>query len=215
MPSNDLFDFMKRVTDELSSEYVRIQKRSVENSGTAGDQGEENWADLLRSWLPPIFRVVTKGRIMNEEGIVSGQMDVIVLDETYPKFLVDKKLYLAGGIAAVFECKNTLKRDHIFTFTKKISGIQKLLQPRSGTPYKELYSPIVCGLLAHSHSWKAKSSNPVQKIDSLLRIADETHVNHPRELIDVVCVADVATWYASKTTFMRPEWLPISSPFAF
>ena len=110
---HDLHDFMRQVSVEMAAEYQRIQKRSTEDPGTAGDQGEENWATLLRDWLPPSFQVVTKGRIIGSDGSTSPQVDVIVLKDVYPKKLLDKKLYLAGGVAAAFECKITLKSSHI------------------------------------------------------------------------------------------------------
>jgi len=68
----------------MAEEYDRIQKRATEDPETAGDQGEENWATLLRQWLP-----------------------------SYPQILLDKKLYLAGGVAVAFECKTTLKAAHV------------------------------------------------------------------------------------------------------
>ena len=76
---------------------------------TAGDQGEENWATLLRKWLPNYFHIVTKGRILTDSGYASPQVDILVLYPSYPKILLDKKLYLSGGVAAAFECKTTLK----------------------------------------------------------------------------------------------------------
>jgi hypothetical protein len=51
--SHDLADFMQAVTEDIGREYERIQKRVGEDLGTAGDQGEENWASVLRNWLPP------------------------------------------------------------------------------------------------------------------------------------------------------------------
>lgn len=41
---HDLHDFMRQISVEMASEYQRIRRRSVEDPGTAGDQGEENWA---------------------------------------------------------------------------------------------------------------------------------------------------------------------------
>jgi hypothetical protein len=55
--SNDLCDFMIAVTRDMSDEYERIQKRACEDPGTAGDQGEENWATLFRDWLPPSYPI--------------------------------------------------------------------------------------------------------------------------------------------------------------
>ena len=46
--THDLYDFMRQISAEMSAEYNRIQMRATEDPGTAGDQGEENWAELLR-----------------------------------------------------------------------------------------------------------------------------------------------------------------------
>ena len=54
----DLYDFMRQLTNDMAAEYDCIQKRTTEDSGTAGDQGEENWAELLRRWLPQTYEVV-------------------------------------------------------------------------------------------------------------------------------------------------------------
>jgi hypothetical protein len=94
-------------------------------------------------------------------------VDVLVLSPPYPKHLRDKKIYLAGGVEAAFECKITLKAEHITTATKNASTIRGLLPERTGTPYKELHSPIIYGLLAHSHSWKGSNSTPIERIESL------------------------------------------------
>jgi hypothetical protein len=111
--SHDLADFMQAVTEDIGREYERIQKRVGEDPGTAGDQGEENWASVLRNWLPQTYHVVTKGRILSFDGVAGPQIDILVLRPVYPRHLMDKKLYLAGGVAAAFECKLTLKPEHI------------------------------------------------------------------------------------------------------
>lgn len=203
--SNDLFDFMAAATNEMADEYERIQKRAAEDPGTAGDQGEENWATLLRRWLPSYFHVVTKGRILSHQGIASPQVDVLVLSPAYPKHLLDKKLYLAGGVEAAFECKTTLKAEHIAKSLKNASEIRAHLPERTGTPYRELVSPVIYGLLSHSHSWKSANSTPIENItDNLIRGTIE-HTKHPREMIDLVCIADLATWSAHKFTFIGPS----------
>ncbi len=47
--SHDLNDFFRSASEELEAEYKRIERRSTEDPGTAGDEGEENWADILRN----------------------------------------------------------------------------------------------------------------------------------------------------------------------
>lgn len=68
MPANDLYAFMASASDTMSREYERISSRAFADPGTAGNQGEENWAELLRGWLPSYFHVVTKGRILGHDG---------------------------------------------------------------------------------------------------------------------------------------------------
>ena len=217
--ANDLLDFMAAATTEMADEYERIQKRATEDPGTAGDQGEENWATLLRRWLPSYFHIVTKGRILSHHGIASPQVDMLVLSPAYPKHLLDKKLYLAGGVEAAFECKTTLKAAHIATALKNAAEIRTHLPERKGSPYRELRSPIIYGLLAHSHSWKSAKSSPIENTtDSILR-GDLEYISHPREMLDLVCVADLATWSGSKLTFIGPSqhrddplsWEPMKS----
>lgn len=46
--THDLVEFMKQVSVEMASEYKRIRARTSEDSGTAGDQGAENWASIFK-----------------------------------------------------------------------------------------------------------------------------------------------------------------------
>ena len=201
---HDLHDFMLQIQHQMSAEYERISKRAAQDPGTAGDEGEENWAQLLRGWLPSNFSVVTKGRIIAHDGMVSGQMDVIVLKGTYPKALINKKMYLAAGVAAVFECKNTLRAHHIDKAVRTSAELKGLYPIRKGTPYQELHSPIIYGLLAHSHSWNRENSTPEQNITDRLRESENAHIQHPRLGLDLICVADLCTWKLSKFTYIDP-----------
>lgn len=197
----------------MSSEYARIQKRATEDSGTAGDQGEENWAELLRDWLPPTYQIVTKGRIINQDGNTSPQVDVIVLKSSYPKKLLNKKVYLAAGVAAAFECKVTLKAAHIAEALESCVAIKSFFTPRKGSPFKELNAPILYGLLAHSHYWKGDRSTPVENIENKLVEEDRRLVDHPRKTIDLICVADLGSWHSSKKTFLTPnQYLNLRTP---
>ena len=193
---------MSQISQEMSLEYERIQKRATEDPGTAGDQGEENWAELLRDWLPPTYQVVTKGRIISQDGKTSPQVDIIVLKSSYPKKLLNKKLYLAAGVAAAFECKVTLKAAHITEALENCIAIKSLFTPRKGSPFKDLNTPIIYGLLAHSHSWKGDKSTPAENITKKLIEEDRRLVNHPRKMMDLLCVADLGTWSSSQHTFL-------------
>lgn len=199
MATNDLFNYMRDATQQMQSEYERIQKRASEDPGTAGDNGEENWAELLRRWLPKNYHVVTKGRIMNMKGDCSPQVDVLILSPSYPEALLDRKEYLEGGVLAAFECKLTLRANHIPTAVKNAAKIRRLSDSqRKGTPFQELNSRVRYGLLAHSHIWRGSNSSAIEKIESYTRTAEKIIVKHPREEIDSICVSNLATWNAGK-----------------
>ena len=202
---HDLADFMRQVSAEMSSEYDRIQRRAREDPGTAGDQGEENWATLLKDWLPSTYQVVTKGRIIGEDGRTSPQVDVIILKDVYPRKLLDKKLYLAGGVAAVFECKTTLRAEHIAQAVETSVKLKSLYHQQTGTLYRELHAPVVYGLLAHSHEWQRPNSQPQENISKNLIESDKSVVSHPKDSLDLLCVADVGTWNLTKHSFLPEE----------
>jgi len=206
MPENDLVTFMRRLTAEQEQEYRRIQERVAEDPGTAGDQGEENWATLLRNWLPQAYRVVTKGRLLGPDGSAGPQVDVLVLSPAYPQYLVDKKLYLTGGVVAAFECKLTLRKFHLDELFKNCMSIRPLIKRTTGTPLAELRSPLIYGLLAHSHEWKSVGSTPEANINRTLGRCDADATKHPSDMPDVVCVSDVGLWDAWRMIFpARPD----------
>ncbi len=202
--NHELVDFMRDATLQMESDYERIQKRATEDPGTAGDQGEENWAALLRNWLPPTYQVVTKGRILSDEGVAGPQVDVILLSPTYPLALKDKKLYLAGGVLAAFECKVALKAAHVRNFVKNAVLISRLAPRQLGSPLRELNSPIVYGLLAHAHVWEAPASTPSENIEKSLLKADSELVAHPSEMPDMLCVANLGTWSKGYDAWIGP-----------
>ena len=202
--NHELFTFMRDATLQMESDYEQIQKRAIEDPGTAGDQGEKNWATLLSRWLPPSIRVVTKGRILSDQGEAGPQVDVLLLSPVYPPALFDQKYYLAGGVLAAFECKITLRAHHIREFVQHAVSISHLAPRRMGSPYSELNSPILYGLLAHSHRWDKPESTPPKNIERALLTADEEIVTHPSEMPDLLCVANVGTWSKSYDAWIGP-----------
>jgi len=207
---NDLFHYMLDATQRMQSNYERIQKRSLQDPGTAGDNGEENWASLLRDWLPPTYQIVTKGRIMNAQGQCSPQVDLLVLTPNYPKALIDKKEYLEAGVAAAFECKLTLRPSDIRYAVENSVKIRQLSRSsREGTPYKELNGRMLYGLLAHSHDWLQPRSKPIKNVENNLSKAEEELVRHPQEFLDVVCVSNLATWNTVKSLTAGKESLDL------
>jgi hypothetical protein len=184
---HELFQLMRQATDTMAAEYERIRARTLQDPGTAGDQGEENWAELLRRWLPATYHVVTKGRVLGPDGRASPQVDLFVLSPSYPRGLLNKKLYLAAGVLAAFECKNTLRLQHIRRAVQTGVTLREL-----GRSEESADHTILFGLLAHSHALTSKS--PEESIGRALSRADTGLVTDPRDCLDFLCVADLGTW---------------------
>lgn len=210
---HEIVNFMRQVTMEIQSEYERISSRSSEDPGTAGDEGEENWAALLREWLPSNYHVVTKGRILSRANIASPQVDVLVLKPEYPEKLLNKKYYLAVGVIAAFECKTNLRSDGLKKTMENAAKISKLLKEDNkanfyldrrrdpNTAYMELHRPLIYGLLAHSHSFGCEDEVARDKISRRIKEIDLSIYQHPSELIDIVCVADLAVWRTQRAPY--------------
>lgn len=188
MTTHEVESYIRQATGEIQAEYERISARSSEDPGTAGDEGEENWAEVLRHWLPSSVHVVTKGRLLCADGSTSHQVDVLVLSESYPTGLLNKKMYLASEVLAVFECKLNLKRAYVVDTVRRAAELKSLV-------YEQHDRDVMYGLVSHSHSWSSNSM-AIQKISKALKDADTDYVKHPNEALDVTCVADLDTWDA-------------------
>jgi hypothetical protein len=196
--NEDLISFINQSHYQIQSDYERIQKKVLEDPGTAGDQGEENWSDLLKNWLSPTFPIITKGKIINFKGETSPQIDVIVLKPEYPQKLQSNKHILSDGVLAAFECKLTLRKSHLPKIFETSAKIKKLSSVRKGNPYFELQSPIIYGVLANSHEWKSDPKTVAENLTSIIQELDYKYVKHPIEMIDLFCIANLGTWSASK-----------------
>ena len=206
-PMHDLFKFMGGVRAEMAEEYTRISARSAEDPGTAGDQAEESWAAVLRDWLPSNYHVVTKGRILGPDGQASPQVDLLVLVPSYPRRLLRQKHYFAGGVVAAFECKlNLRERDWKKTF-ENAARIKRLLKPAFGTPFDELHQPPFYGLLAHSaaHRSTRQSGKKMLDLHTYVRRYEVEFVEHPREMLDLVCVANEGIYVLNKSVHVEPH----------
>ncbi|HEX9946634.1 MAG TPA: DUF6602 domain-containing protein [Allosphingosinicella sp.] len=202
-----LHTFLAQVTSEMASEYRRIFAKTAEDPGTAGDEGEENWATLLREWLPPSYHVATKGRLLGADGQMSPQIDVLVLKPFYPPKLREKKVWLANGVAAAFECKTTLRVEHIAASAERCRAFKALFARRSGSPARELRSSLIYGILAHSHAWKAPASKPANNVDEALW-QGMAQAAHPTDLVDLVCIADLGCWSEMAMPYYKAAWRP-------
>ena len=194
MSKTHLSKFMDSATREMANDFSRLAKCAKEDPGLAGRHGEGTWKAFLENWLPPAYPIVTDKRILFLDGSRSQQWDVLVLHPMYPKGLLDREYCLAAGVTAAFECKLNLRAGDITEALENCIDTRKKSKPINGSPFKELHGRFVCGLLAQSHSWKKANSDPIGNISNQIYKKDLSLVQHPYEMLDLICVSDLATW---------------------
>lgn len=187
MGQAELTSYFQQATMEMQLEYDRIRTRTSEDPGTAGDEGEQNWAKLLRNWLPGDLQIATKGRILCADGTATNQVDIVALSPIYPHGMVGKKMHLASEVLAVFECKTTLRGEHIERTMESASRTKEAV-------YRTHGKEVLYGLVAHSHSWGKDKVAATENISKRIASAGQSHVQHPNNLLDFICVADLGTW---------------------
>ena len=201
---HDLFSQMKRLSQNMSHDYQDIQNRltKTENTAVAGDLAENVWVKMLSEILPERYKVFKNGTIISRDGRTSPEIDILVVKGEHPPHLLEQKMFLEAGVAAAFECKLTLRASDIKKFLEVCKDVKSLSPDRFGTPYKELQTPIICGLLAFSHSWKKKSPPEkciVKEFNAYKSIEEPGW--HPRDFIDLIVVANLNAWAVEKLIF--------------
>ena len=206
---HDLAHYVEEINLGLQQDYQQIRSRVSEDPGTAGDQAEETWAAVLRRWLPAHYHVRTKGRVISSTGKASSQIDILILWPSYPPFLLDKKLYLASGVAAAFECKLTLRKSHlrkIFETAVQLSEITEkehsnrkspIRKARQNYAYHEFHRLFEYGLLAHSYEG-VDSEKDAKTISEEVKNLDEELVTHPKQMLDLICVQYLGSWASER-----------------
>jgi hypothetical protein len=137
--------------------------------------------------------------------------------------LLHKKLYLAAGVLAAFECKNTLRLAHIRRAVSTGVAIRELVRADPSVKHAPVF-----GLLAHTHAVTTKRKHPAESVSEALLRADQALVTDPRDCLDFVCVVTLGTWSLMRvileiekgeprvtTIYMGPitdERLPLGQP---
>jgi hypothetical protein len=197
---------------EIEEEYRRLHQRAVADPQQAGHGGEATWLRLLEEWLPPAYEVGSRKYIIPETGNDTFETDLVVFSPGYPERLRQREEVLASGLAAAFSVKLTLDAAGLRDAMSRSARLRRATVPRWGSPRGELVGPYAFGLLAHSHAWQAPGSTPRENLERSLWQLDHEYAQHPRESLDLLCVADLTTVSTLRISYMEPQHLTLSPP---
>lgn len=179
---NDLFEgLQKQMVCRLTT-----NRDFIIHPGTKGDSLENVWIEWLRTYLPNRYNV-DKAIVIDSDGNLSDQIDLVIYDQQYTPFVFNQNetLYIpAEGVYAVFEVKpdlsgNTFIQGESLSFIeyagRKVESVRKLnrtsakILDRGKAREPRNLTKIVGGILTTENSYKKDDtvSNHFQSLSGL------------------------------------------------
>lgn len=113
-----------------------------------GDEAELNWIGLLKTYLPERYKV-DSGFVVDHEGSISEQVDIIIYDRHFTPFIFrgENVVYIpAEGVYAIFEVKPHFDQHNYDYAVKKLKSVRELKRTSAsfahilGKDKKELFN---------------------------------------------------------------------------
>lgn len=171
-------NLQKQMATKLSA-----NRKLIMHPGTKGDTSELNWIKMLDTYLPKRYKV-DKAFMLDSDGNLSDQIDLVIYDRQYSPFLFnqDGALYIpAESVYAVFEVKQTLNKDMILYAGEKIESVRKLKRTTApiyhvGGVYKpKKHFEILGGILTLVNDWSPPFGRSFK--DSLKLLSNSQRIN--------------------------------------
>lgn len=169
--------------------------------GSKGDSLENVWIEWLKKYLPNRY-CVDKAIIIDSNGDLSHQIDLVIYDQQYTPFVFSQNgiHYIpAEGVYAVFEVKpdlqGTVDKLNFFEYAgEKIESVRKLKRTSVGiiNSGKEVdpraLTKILGGILASTNSYTSKNNNTI-----------ESHLKSLKGLksIEMGCAVEYGSFYVN------------------
>lgn len=185
---------LKEMFAELQTEMnaaLNLNRKAIFHQGSKGDATENKWIEFFRTYLPKRYNV-DKAMVIDHEGNVSQQIDIVVYDALYTPFIFNHdgfKYIPAESVYAVFEVKQDIK-NNIEYAGKKIESVRKLKRtsiPMICTGCKHNarpLSPILGGILTSMSSYEQTST-----------IKDNLKKLTGMQSLDLCCCADKYSFF--------------------
>lgn len=155
-----------------------------------GDNAELHWIEMLSSFLPKRYSV-DKAFVIDVNGAVSEQLDVVIFDQQYsPQIFKNANgtVYVpAESVYAVFDAKQELDRGTVEYSAGKVASVRRMertsaLIPHAGGTFEPKKPPrILGGILTLESGWKLPFGGALA--DAISTWGDDEH------RLDIGCAA--------------------------
>lgn len=165
------------VLQEQMIARLKTDTETITHPTKKGDASEINWRAMLSEYLPKRYQVES-GFLVDADGSISDQIDIVVFDRQYSPFLFNQdgcKYMPAESVYAAFEVKPTIDAHNIAYAGDKIASVRKLNRTSAAIthaggkfePRKPF--PIIGGILALDSTWNPVMGEPLKSALSALR----------------------------------------------
>lgn len=168
---------------------LNTNRDNILHPGTKGDSLENVWIEWLRKYMPNRYSI-DKAIIIDSEGQLSDQIDLVIYDQQYTPFVFTQNgvHYIpAEGVYAIFEVKPDLEGScmvdgksisHIEYAGRKIESVRKLKRTstkiidRGESRNARPLTKIIGGILTSVNSYKKRETveNHLKKLEGLKTI---------------------------------------------
>lgn len=161
-------------------------RKTIPHPGAKGHVSELKWEDVLSEYLPERYRV-NKAFVVDCDGRISDEIDLVIYDRHYCPFLLhDKgaKYIPAESVYAVFEIKQVISKRTIQYAGNKAGSVRRLKRTSVPIPYAAgKYPPkrqfrVLAGILTLKSDWSPPLGEP---FESAIRVLEKP------EQIDLGC----------------------------
>lgn len=141
---------------------LSANRKAILHPGTKGDSSELHWLGMLDKYLPARYRAA-KAFVMDVDGRLSEQIDIVIFDQQYSPFLfhdAGARYVPAESVYCVFEIKQDLSKDEIAYAAGKIASVRTLKRTSAPIPHAGgVYKPkkpghILGGILTLDSAWQ-------------------------------------------------------------
>lgn len=125
--------YFRSVYNKLEADAL-LFNRHLPHEGLKGSENERALADILRDFLPSRYGVEANALIIDRDGAVSRQCDIVVYDDVqFPKYF--RKVYPIETVHAIIEVKTELSKQQVDIALQNEAALRELSFQPLLTPY--------------------------------------------------------------------------------
>ncbi len=154
---------------DLMLTELNVKRDVIGHPGAKGEATEAGWRGWLSTYLPQRYKV-KKAFVVDADGNLSDQIDIVIFDRQYTPPLLDQDgvVYVpAEGVYGVLEVKQELNAEHFAYAGQKAATVRRLRRTSAPIVYAGgTYEPrrpfdILAGVVTTSSGWNPALGTPL------------------------------------------------------